>query len=167
MKNILVDLDKTRDGSTPPPRRSLVPGTAARVADPERTEWLLDFPWAQNPVPMNGSRGGHYTHAKKVKLARTIAYRSATFAGIPPLKHCRVQLTWYVTTAGRRDPNNLATLLKALQDGIVDAGVVPDDTPDLMDTVMSRIVKVDPKRHRQAWMELTVTRWGGPESEDN
>jgi crossover junction endodeoxyribonuclease RusA len=127
----------------------------------ENPEWILDFDYAKNPISANGSRGSHHAHAKKVRAVRTVAARRAQHAGIPFLEHARAELTWYVLTSGRRDRVNLALLFKAMVDGLVDAGVTLDDTPDLMDTPMPRIVKVDPMRNRTAWMELRVTRWDG------
>jgi hypothetical protein len=92
---------------------------------------------------------------------RAVAKREAEFAGIPALGRCRAQLTWYVLRNGRRDPVNLALTLKAMVDGLVDAGVTVDDTSDLVDTPMPVIVRVDPMRNGTAWMELEVTRWAG------
>jgi crossover junction endodeoxyribonuclease RusA len=132
--------------------------------DPEQprtadlAEWMLDFSYATNPLSMNGSRGNHRAHARAVREVRIVAMREAVYAGVPSLRSCQVALTWYVTTAGRRDAVNLAAVLKAMQDGLVDAGVVPDDAPDLMDTLMPRIVRVDAA---QAWMELVIRRWEG------
>lgn len=137
---------------------------AGGQAPVELDEWVLTFAYPKNPLPMNGSRHNHRAHASKVRGVRLVTKREAQFAGIPHLERCSVALTWYVTTAGRRDVVNLSLTLKAMQDGLVDAGVVPDDTPDRMRTVMPAITRVDPMRHREAWMELVVTRWDGASS---
>ncbi|MEP6477820.1 MAG: hypothetical protein ABJB03_00385 [Rhodoglobus sp.] len=128
----------------------------------EADEWTLTFEYSKNPLPLNGSRGGHQHHSRLVKAVRVVAKREARWAGIPALGRCQVHLTWYVLSAGRRDPVNLSATLKALQDGLVDAGVVVDDTPDLMNTIMPAIVRVDRMKHTTAWMELIVRRWEGP-----
>lgn len=135
-----------------------------RVPGLEQQEWTLVFGWAKNPIPMNGSRHGHRAHARLVRNVKFITAREARFAGIPALEHCEVALTWYVLTAARRDPVNLSATLKAMQDGLVHADVVRDDTPDLMNTVMPAIIRVDKMRHREAWMELVVRRWKGPDA---
>lgn len=158
----IYEPDKERLGSTPGPdsfNAIFDPSIVTPAEDLDR--WVLDFPYAKNRVPMNGSRGSHQAHARKVRAVRANTAIDARLAGIPPLGRCQVQLTWYVLDAYRRDAVNLSNLLKAMQDGLVDANVVPDDTPDLMDTIMSRIVQVDNRKHREAWMELTITRWEG------
>lgn len=130
-------------------------------APAELNEWVLVFGYHRNPIPMNGSRGSHYAHSSKVKGVRRTTFREAGYAGIPRLEHCRVQLTWFVLDARRRDTVNLSFTLKAMQDGLVEAGVVPDDTPDRMDTGKTLITRVDHRKHSQGWMELTVSRWDG------
>lgn len=135
--------------------------SATHQTPPEPTEWILDFAYATTPISPNGSRGSHHAHAKKVSAVRTVAAREARQAGIPALGMARAELTWYVLRNARRDPVNLALTLKAMVDGLVDAGVTVDDTPDLMDTPMPRIVKVDPIRNGTAWMELRITPWEG------
>lgn len=157
----IEDLGKERLGSTPAPPLEWELDPATRVEGLELDRWVIDFAWSKNPIPMNGQHGNPRAHARRVRYVRTISRRFADIAGIPPLGRCRVHLTWYVLDARRRDPVNLSYTLKALQDGLVDAGVVPDDTPDLMDTIMPAIVRVSPLRHRDAWMELTIDRWDG------
>lgn len=156
----LVDLTKTRSGGSPM-AGAFVGGAMEYPDQDDITEWILDFDYAKNPLPMNGSHGHHHGHAKKVRTARTLARREANLAGIPPLGRARVQLTWYVLARGRRDPINLSLLVKAMCDGLVDHGATTDDTPDLMDTPTSRIIRVDPALNPSAWMELSVTRWDG------
>jgi crossover junction endodeoxyribonuclease RusA len=137
---------------------------AGGQAPVELDEWILTFAYPKNPLPMNGSRHNHQAHSAKVRGVRLVAKREAQYAGIPHLEHCSVGLTWYVVDGRRRDVVNLSLTLKAMQDGLVDAHVVPDDTPDRMRTAMPAIVRVDALRHREAWMELVVTRWEGPAS---
>ena len=43
-----------------------------------------------------------------------------------------VTLTWFVPNHRKRDEDNVVPTLKALCDGLVDAGVVPDDTRRFM-----------------------------------
>jgi crossover junction endodeoxyribonuclease RusA len=154
----LVDLAKIRSGGSPM-AGAFVGGAMEYPAQDDVAEWILDFDYAKNPLPMNGSRGQHHGHAKKVRTVRALARREANLAGIPALGRAEVQLTWYVLARGRRDPINLSLLLKAMCDGLVDHGVTVDDTPDLMNTPPSRIVRVDPALNPSAWMELSVKRW--------
>ncbi|WP_353809130.1 hypothetical protein [Agromyces sp. SYSU T00194] len=122
--------------------------------------WTLRFDMEKNPLPLNGSRG-QTAAARRWRSRWTAAIRNrtitaATDAGIPLLGTCQARLTWYVRTAHRRDVDNLALLEKAMFDGLVRAGVVPDDTPDLMTKHRAEIVQVDPKEHAEAWFELWV-----------
>jgi crossover junction endodeoxyribonuclease RusA len=102
-------------------------------AHPEPDVWVLYFNWEKNPLPMNGSRGTHW--AKRANLGRSIRTRAgymARLAKIPALGRCKVELTWWVAINRTRDADNLAELEKRLFDGLVDAGVVADDKPELM-----------------------------------
>ena len=65
----------------------------------------------------------------------------------------RVTLTWIVADHRKRDEDNLVPTLKALCDGIVDAGIVPDDTREFMIKDMPRI---EYRAGAQRRMELTV-----------
>lgn len=53
--------------------------------------------------------------------------------------HVHVWMEWVVTDARRRDEDNIVPTYKALCDGLVDAGVVPDDTPKFMTKHMPSI----------------------------
>jgi len=127
----------------------------------EPSEWTLYFPYATNPLSLNGPRGRHYLKNQWVKRVRneTIAYIRQ--AGIPPLGRARAGLIWFVLTSNRRDVDNLAPLEKVMFDAMVRAGLVPDDTPDLLEKLRPQIVTVDRMTHREAWMELRITRWDG------
>jgi Holliday junction resolvase RusA-like endonuclease len=54
------------------------------------------------------------------------------FATFPPVGRVEVLMTWTVKDRRRRDAENPVATLKALCDGLVDAGIVPDDTPEFM-----------------------------------
>lgn len=131
------------------------------------TEWVLFFPYAKAPLTLNGSRGNHYTKNQWVKRIRneTIAY--ARQAGIPSLERAQARLTWYVLTDRRRDVDNLAPVEKVMFDGLVRAGIVRDDTPDLLHKHRPVIQPVDPMTHREAWMELWVSTWDGTDNTPN
>lgn len=66
---------------------------------------------------------------------------------VPACSATEVELHYVPRDARRRDADNLVPILKACCDGLVDAGVVPDDTPELMRKVMPIIDapnRVDP-----------------------
>ena len=65
------------------------------------------------------------------EVARTwrhLAATTARAAGIPPMGRARIVVTFHKATANRYDPGNLAPVSKAIVDGLVDAGVLPDDS---------------------------------------
>lgn len=64
---------------------------------------------------------------------------AATAALIPPLVHCIVEMIWTVPDRKRRDEENPVATLKPVCDGLVDAGIVPDDVPLYMTKPMPRI----------------------------
>jgi hypothetical protein len=157
-EDVIVDLEKTRDGGSPHVGE-LIDGAMVYPDQSDVDEWILDFDYPTNPLPMNGSRGNPRAHARKVREVRTLARRFANLCNIPPLGHAEIRLTWYVRKPARRDPINLSALVKALVDGLVDHGVTVDDTAEYVKTPSSLIVLVDPAKNPQAWMELSIKRW--------
>jgi len=77
--------------------------------------------------------------AKSTERNRTWAMNAATAALIPPLEHCIVEMVWTVPDQKRRDAENPMYDMKAFCDGLVDAGVVPDDIPRWMTKLIPRI----------------------------
>jgi crossover junction endodeoxyribonuclease RusA len=95
-------------------------------------EWTLDLPYTAPPLSLNGARGNHYAHARQVKQVRRQAAFLAQQAKIPPLARCTIELHYAPRDRRDRDPHNLVATLKPIEDGIVDAGVVPKDTPEFV-----------------------------------
>lgn len=87
------------------------------------------FPWTRPPLSMN-QRLHRMQEAKLTAEVRAAA--AVAFARFPPVGRVEVTMTWQVADRRRRDAENPVKTLKALCDGLVDAGIVPDDTPDLM-----------------------------------
>lgn len=103
------------------------------------SEYVLEFPWTRPPLTANQRL--HWAH--KAKITAEIRDLAAWQAKrVPPMTRCRVDLIWKVRDSRRRDVDNVVPTLKAICDGIVDAGVVPDDTPQYMDKRMPQIVRV-------------------------
>lgn len=90
--------------------------------------WTFELP-LHRPLTLNGSRGQHFARARLVKTVRWRAKLGAIEAGIPPCARVAVELHYAPRDRRRRDPFNLIATLKPVEDGIVDAGVIPDDTP--------------------------------------
>lgn len=104
---------------------------------PSKFSATLTFDWVRPPLTANQRM--HWRQKASVtkdvrNTARLKAHR------IPDLHRCEVSLTWFVKDRRRRDADNLVPTLKALCDGLVDAGVVADDIPALMTKHMPVIV---------------------------
>lgn len=101
------------------------------------SEWLFDLP---QTAPM--SLNDRHTWQQKARLKkpyREAANILARAAKIPPCEKVRVTLIYTPKDRRRRDPLNLVATLKLVEDGLVDAGVVPDDTPDYLESQMPLI----------------------------
>ena len=92
-------------------------------------ELYVRLPYTTPPLSLNDRM--HWR--AKAKIVRDVRdYVSTTLQAMEP---GRADYVWirlhYVPRDGRRrDSDNLVATLKACKDGVVDAGIVPDDTPD-------------------------------------
>lgn len=97
------------------------------------------------PIPLKMSlndRPNRWQKARQTRALRELAGWKARALRIgPQAERIDVGLIWAVTTGHRRDEENLVATLKPLCDGLVDAGVVPDDTPEFMRKLMPEIVR--------------------------
>lgn len=92
------------------------------------TDYAIALPWPAPPLTLN-QRLHFRKKAEVTKEVRDAAAR--LFAGVR-MRRPAVTLVWLVTSRHRRDSDNLVPTLKALCDGLVDAGVARDDTPEFM-----------------------------------
>jgi hypothetical protein len=70
-------------------------------------------------------------HMAKARLVKDIRYGASLFAGlagVPALKRAHVVCEYCPPDRRRRDVHNLFPSAKAAVDGLVDAGVLPDDS---------------------------------------
>lgn len=104
--------------------------------DAEGKAAVLTFEGYSKPPLSENDRMKWRQRAAIVKRLRTATGFYARAAGLQGLGHCRVTLTWHVATRHHRDADNVVPTLKAMCDGLVDAGVVPDDIPQYMDKLM-------------------------------
>ncbi|MER5388359.1 hypothetical protein [Saccharopolyspora sp. NPDC002686] len=104
--------------------------------------YQLALPYERPPLTAN-QRLHWRTRAQLTRTIRNAAAVRARNAKVPALGRCAVRLVWTVTDRRRRDADNLVPTLKACADGLVDAGVVADDTPELMAKHMPEIVRGD------------------------
>lgn len=101
------------------------PGVETRGGAP--AEWRIDLPWRKPPLSMN-DRGHWAGRAATVSMVRFLT-QCFVSAKVPRLRRVAIELHYAPRDKRRRDPLNLVATLKACEDGIVDAGVIPDDTP--------------------------------------
>lgn len=99
----LVSLDVDLDGHPPGPNRRM----HWRAWSREKAEWR-----------------------KWTYIAALAALRSSGYADDFPLASVVVEPIFFFTTNRRRDDDNLIASLKPMLDGLVDAGVVDDDSRD-------------------------------------
>ncbi len=118
--------------------------------------WLLELPFT-TPLSLN-DRMIWQVKAKAIKPWRKAAHALAKAAGIPPCQRVRIELYYTPRDNRARDPLNLVATLKAVEDGIVDAGVIPDDSSRYHESVMPKITEKGPGRPRGNRLWVVVTR---------
>lgn len=104
-----------------PPLREL---DTAPVTD----TWSVLLPFRR--IPLSGNDRGHtvakHADQQKVKMLTRATIRRV---GIPPLKAVILELIYYPGRNSGPDPDNITATMKYVIDGIVAAGVIPDDDP--------------------------------------
>lgn len=116
----------------------------------------IQLPW--DKPPLNANQRMHWTtRARHTKTIRGATYFLALDAKLPTgQSHVAVALHYQPRDNRRRDADNLVPTLKACCDGLVDAYLVADDTPDLMTKLMPVIhpaVKGEPAR---MWLNIAT-----------
>ena len=128
------------------------------------TEYTLWLPYALPPLTAN-QRMHWRRKADTVRDVRYAANVLARNAKLPQgVDHATVALHYVPRDRRRRDADNLVPTLKAACDGLVDAGLTADDTPDQMTKHMPTI---DPPQRdapgpRESRLYLTITTKGAP-----
>lgn len=128
------------------------------------TVFELDLPlvpakYGGKPLPPlnHNQRLGWRQEAKLKRLVRLHAKNQATKARIGRCKFLTVQLHYAPgDNRARRDPANLTATSKPAIDGLVDAGLVPDDNPTFVLEVMP-VIHPGPGT-RRLWLTVEVTR---------
>jgi len=122
-------------------------------------EHVLRLDWTSPPLTEN-DRHNRWERARRVKDTRLVT--ALWGRRIRGAERVEVTLVWVVADARKRDEDNVVPTLKALCDGLVDAGVVADDTPRYMVKNMPRIVL---ERGVRPHMELHVRVLDVPRSD--
>lgn len=95
------------------------------------TARTVRLPYTKPPLSLN-DRGHWSKKARVTKQVRRDVALALRAARIPPTARVTVQLEYVPRDNRRRDTDNLVATLKAVADAVVDAGIVPDDTPRYM-----------------------------------
>ncbi|MET0716381.1 MAG: hypothetical protein ABWY57_15860 [Mycetocola sp.] len=128
---------------------SIVSEQVQTPAEPFTT--TFEFPWPSPPLHLN-QRLHHMAKARLTRDIRSLMHAKARH--IPDLGRIDVHLVWIVGTRHRRDGINATPTLKALVDGLVDAEVIPDDTPEYLTDHIPEIRYIAGTKPR---FEFTVT----------
>ena len=115
----------------------------------------LVFYWTRPPIALNYRLHKH-AEAKLIAEVRQAARDAA--ARLPELGKVRVTMTWVVTDRRVRDVENPVPTMKALCDGLVDAGIVIDDRPAYMEKLMPVIEWRDKRMGHTPHFELRIER---------
>ena len=118
-----------------------------------KTRWTLKLPYQKPPLNMN-QRLHWAKKARLTKNVRSSAYFLARSQRIPAYRHIKVQLHYVPRDNRRRDPSNLIATQKPLVDGLVTAGVVPDDTPKYVTEAMPKIHPADKTATVRMWLTI-------------
>ena len=108
---------------------------------------LPDLPqWSLN-------KRGHWSErAETVKAWRAVAGWTAAGAGIPRLDKASITLVMTPADRRRRDPDGIVGALKPCIDGLVDAGVLADDSWRHVSSVSCRIDTPDRTLSEHHWV---------------
>jgi len=114
----------------------------------------IEFPQPGPLMSMN-DRPHWAAKARAVRTWRTAAYVAADATPHRLLPPGLVELHLPVPDRRRRDPMNYAPTLKACVDGLVDAGLWPDDTPEFVRTLEPTLYVVP--RSAPRVVRITIT----------
>lgn len=101
---------------------------------------LIVLPYTKPPLTAN-QRLHWAQKARLTKQIRRDTYLLVRSAGLNTSDRITVRLEYYPRDRRRRDPSNLMPTQKAAVDGIVDAGLVPDDCPPYVTEYMPTITQ--------------------------
>lgn len=110
-----------------------------------------------NRPPLTSNQRHHWAvRARTVREVRSEVAWRAHATGLGTQQHITVELHYHPADRRRRDADNLVPTLKAACDGLVDAGLVADDTPAYMTKHMPVIHPPDPGRGPACWLTITT-----------
>jgi crossover junction endodeoxyribonuclease RusA len=118
--------------------------------------WRIELPYSMPPLSLNQRM--HW--ARKAKLTQQVRDDTKILvraANIPPQERVAICLHYIPKDRRRRDPLNLVATLKAVEDGCVDAGLIPDDTPTFSEPTMPIIDEPNTGKGLMRRLYITIT----------
>lgn len=115
--------------------------------------WRISLPDDRPPLNLN-QRQHWAAKGTTTRRLRALAARQAKLQGIPHLDHLHTRLVWIPPDRRRRDEDNIVATAKPLWDGLVDAGVVDDDTSVYMTKYMPRIAAPDKHAETRVYLQI-------------
>lgn len=94
-------------------------------------EWTLVIPRPDKWLSAN-QRGSWRNHSGPIKVWRDTARARAHAEHLPELARAHIVAELYFGDRRRRDVHNYYPTLKAIVDGLVDYGLLPDDADDYL-----------------------------------
>jgi crossover junction endodeoxyribonuclease RusA len=151
--------DGSPPGQVPPDLVRQWQGTvhAALAAQQPRT-WVIELPAGIELLNANQRHSWRYKARVTAELRRTAGW-AARAARVPRLERAHVLAEYQPPDGRRRDPANWYPSFKACIDGLIDAGVLPDDDAAHLDGPDMRLGEPYPKGR----LVLTVTELPGGE----
>lgn len=120
------------------------------------TTHTLPLPYPR--PPLNANQNHHWaTKAATVKQLRRDSHLLALSGKLPRNNHhVTIQLHYQPNTNRRRDPANIWPTQKALIDGLVDYGLVPDDNQTHVQELSPHIHPVQKGQPPKLWLTITI-----------
>lgn len=119
-----------------------------------------EMPLSFTRPPLNMNDRMHW--AKKAKIVKSLRHEAFVRAKAMKLPtncgHIEVQLNFRPRDHRRRDAINLVLNQKSLVDGLVDAWIVHDDTPDYVTDLMPKIHPPERGQLAKCWLTIKIVR---------
>lgn len=123
--------------------------------------WQIELPITK-PLTLN-HRMHYIVRAKRTAEIRAGAGEMIELAGVPSLEHCRTWVVYSPRDRRVRDPINLIPTLKACEDAMKDTGVVVDDNPLYVESVMPKIYPKNIDKRGFIWLVIEEDSDRGPD----
>jgi len=92
--------------------------------------WLVTLPFS-TPLSLN-DRMHHMARARLNVQWKAATVQALQEAGVPKMELCSLTMFYVPRYRRRHDEDNLVASMKPIADGVVAAGIVPDDTREFM-----------------------------------